>query len=167
MITFQQFFSALNRKRVRYLVVGGIAVNLYGIERATGDIDIAVDLEDKNVRKFIEAIKELGLKPRIPVKLEDFADKQMREKWLKEKGMVVFSIMDPKTPFFLLDVFTEVPFDFRKAYQECEKMKSGTAVIPVASIRQLIELKEKTERPQDKADIFYLKKILKEWKHEA
>jgi len=88
-------------------------------------------------------------------------------RWIKEKGMMVFSIIDPKTPFFLLDVFTEVPFDFQSAYQECKKMKAGSAVIPVASIQQLIELKEKTDRPQDKADIFYLKKIRKEWKDEA
>ena len=144
-----------------------MAVNLYGIERATGDVDIAVDLEEKNVHKFIEVIKELGFKPRNPVRLEDFADKHKREEWIKEKGMMVFSIIDPKTPFFLLDVFTEVPFDFQSAYQECKKMKAGSAVIPVASIQQLIELKEKTDRPQDKADIFYLKKIRKEWKDEA
>ena len=81
--------------------------------------------------------------------------------------MIVFSIIDPKTPFFLLDVFTELPFDFQHAYAECEKMKAGTAIIPVASIQQLIDLKERTGRPQDKADIFYLKKIRKEWKHEA
>jgi len=85
LLKFQQFFSALNKKKIRYLVVGGIAVNLYGIERATGDVDIAVDLEDKNVRKFVEVIKELGFKPGNPVRLGDFADKDMREAWLRKK----------------------------------------------------------------------------------
>ena len=49
MINFERLFSALNRSKVRYLVVGGIAVNLYGIERATADIDLVVDLEDRNL----------------------------------------------------------------------------------------------------------------------
>ena len=31
------------------MVAGGIAVNLYGIERATADIDIVLKLEEKNL----------------------------------------------------------------------------------------------------------------------
>lgn len=39
---FKKLFSQLNANHVRYLVAGGVAVNLYGIERATADIDIAL-----------------------------------------------------------------------------------------------------------------------------
>ncbi len=42
---FKELFASLNRARVKYMVAGGIAVNLYGIERATDDIDIVVELE--------------------------------------------------------------------------------------------------------------------------
>ena len=31
----------------------------------------------------------------------------------------------------------------------------------------LIEMKEKSERPNDKADVLSLKKILEDWQHEA
>lgn len=34
-LNFFKLFSALNNKKVRYLVAGGVAVNIYGIERAT------------------------------------------------------------------------------------------------------------------------------------
>jgi len=69
----------LNRKRVRYLVVGGVAVNLYGIERATGDLDLVVDLEDRNLKRFIRAMKELGFKPKVPVALNDLARREKQK----------------------------------------------------------------------------------------
>lgn len=112
MIKFESLFSGLNKAKVRYLVVGGIAVNLYGIERATADIDLVVDLEEGNLNRFIASMKELNFKPKVPVKLEDFANKEKRDVWIKEKGMLVFSLFDPENPFFLLDIFVEIPFNF-------------------------------------------------------
>ncbi len=126
MIRLENFFSALNKKRVRYLIAGGMAVNLYGIERATADIDIVIDLKENNLQRFVSAARELKLKPKMPVKLEDLLKKEQRDSWVKEKGMTVFSIYDPKNPFFLLDVFVEMPFDFKKVYDVREKMKAGT-----------------------------------------
>ena len=71
---FKKLFSTLNQKKVKYMVAGGIAVNLYGIERATADVDIIIKLVDANLRNFVEAMKGLGLKPKIPVRLDDFLD---------------------------------------------------------------------------------------------
>lgn len=34
------FFKILNRNGVRYLIIGGVAVNIHGYTRATGDLDI-------------------------------------------------------------------------------------------------------------------------------
>jgi len=42
----------------------------------------------------------------------------------------------------------------------------GKTIIPVVPIKYLIEMKEKVGRPQDIADVFYLKKIEKEWRDE-
>ncbi|HHT9126333.1 MAG TPA: nucleotidyl transferase AbiEii/AbiGii toxin family protein [Candidatus Brocadiia bacterium] len=167
MIKFQELFSALNKSKVRYLVAGGIAVNLYGIERATADIDLVVDPEENNLERFINAIKELGLKPKVPVRLEDFIKKEKRERWVIEKGMRVFSIFDPKNPYLLLDVFVEEPFNFKKVFEARNEMKAGKTIIPVVPLKDLIEMKEKTGRPQDIADAFYLKKIKEEWKDEG
>ena len=166
MIKFESLFSALNKGKVRYLVVGGIAVNLYGIERATADIDLVVDLEENNLQKFIKVMKEHNYKPKIPVKLDDFTEKEKRENWIKEKGMMVFSLFDPQNPFFLLDVFVTEPFDFDEVFEARKEMKSGNVKIPVISIGHLVEMKEKTGRPQDVSDVFYLKKIKGAWENE-
>jgi hypothetical protein len=148
------------------MVAGGIAVNLYGIERATADIDIILDLEGENLLKFVEVAKKLGLKPRVPVKLEDFIDPEKRLSWITDKGMKVFSLYDPENCFFVLDVFVEMPFNFNEAYKQRKKMKFEDTAIPIVSMKDLIEMKKKAGRPQDRADVFYLEKILKEWKDE-
>ncbi|MBI5197746.1 MAG: nucleotidyl transferase AbiEii/AbiGii toxin family protein [Nitrospirae bacterium] len=167
MINFLKLFSTLNRKKIRYLVAGGVAVNLYGIERATGDIDLVVHLEQSNLEKLVEVMKELGFKPKVPVKLEDFVRDEKREEWIREKEMKVFSVYDPRNPYFLLDIFVEEPFDFNKVYKERKKIKAGNLTIPVVPIKRLIEMKESVGRPQDIADVYYLKKIEREWENES
>ena len=85
------------------MVVGGIAVNLYGIERATADIDL----------------------------------------------------------------FVETPFNFDIVYEAREEIHAEKTIIPVVPIKYLIEMKEKAGRPQDIADVFYLRKIREEWNNES
>jgi hypothetical protein len=46
-------------------------------------------------------------------------------------------------------------------------MLSQRSIIPLVPIRALIAMKEKSDRPQDKADTFYLKKIIEDWQHEG
>lgn len=160
---FRELFAVLNKSGVEYLVCGGVAVNLYGIERATADVDLAVRLDDDNIGRFVAAAQELGLKPRVPVRLEELTEPEKRDQWRNERGMIVFSLYDEKKPFFLLDVFIETPFDFQTAYHRRKEVMLGDVAIPLAPIDVLIEMKEKTGRPQDRADVFYLKKIMEEW----
>lgn len=164
---FKELFSALSSESVKYLVAGGIAVNLYGIERATADIDVVLKLDEENILRFAAVAKRLGLKPRIPVKLQDFADESKRMEWIEEKGMAVFSLFDPRNPFFLLDIFVETPFDFGEVYKKRKKIRFGDITIPVVPIDELIRMKEESGRPQDRADVFYLRKIVEEWKDEG
>lgn len=163
---FRRLFDSLNKESVKYLVGGGIAVNLYGIERATADIDIILKLDKKNLLRFINVAKELGLKPKISVKVEDLIDEEKRKDWIVNKGMTVFSLYDPKNLFFLLDIFVEAPFNFDEVYKRRKKIKFMATVINVVPIDDLIKMKENSDRPQDRADIFYLTKIVKEWKDE-
>jgi hypothetical protein len=148
------------------MVAGGVAVNLYGIERATADIDIILKLEEENLLRFVGVSTKLGLKPKVPVKLEDFLDAGKRKAWVEDKNMTVFSLYDPKNPFFLLDIFVETPFDFDKVYKQRKRMKFENTVVPVVPMTELIRMKEKSDRPQDKADIYYLKKIMEDWSDE-
>jgi len=152
---------------VKYLVAGGIAVNLYGIERATADIDIVLKVDEKNLSKFVRVAKKLGLQPRLPLALDDLIDGEKRKSWIVDKDMVVYSLYDAKNPFFLLDIFVQEPFHFEEVYEKRKKIEFENTVIPLVPIKALIAMKENSDRPQDKADVFYLKKIAEDWQHEG
>jgi hypothetical protein len=162
MLSFLDLFASLNKQGVQYLVAGGWAVNLYGVERATGDLDLVVLLEQHNLERFIDVVRQFGFKPKAPVSLEDFALEEKRQEWIEEKGMMVFSFFDPQNPFVLLDVFIDSPFDFEKVYVNRSMISAGRAEIPVVPLSTLIEMKEKAGRPQDLADIYYLKQLQSE-----
>ena len=42
-MNFDALLGALHRDRVEYVLVGGVALNLHGIVRATEDVDFFVD----------------------------------------------------------------------------------------------------------------------------
>ena len=49
----------LNRHRVRYILVGGVAANLHGSVRATRDVDVLVPKHKGNTQRLLEALAEL------------------------------------------------------------------------------------------------------------
>ena len=54
-------FRSFHAHEVRYVVVGGIAAILYGVPRATMDLDILVEATPDNARRLLEALLEAGL----------------------------------------------------------------------------------------------------------
>ena len=49
--TLETVFNALNNAQVRYLVAGGIAVNIHGYQRMTSDLDMVIQLDSTNMKK--------------------------------------------------------------------------------------------------------------------
>ena len=47
----KEFFD----RKIDYLIVGGLAVNLYGVPRVTQDIDIIIALDKENIFKLYTA----------------------------------------------------------------------------------------------------------------
>ena len=156
---FERIFKGLNASKVKYLVVGGIAVNLYGYVRATGDMDIIISFDDKNIQKFIKAVKKLGLIPRIPVKLEALAEKEERDRWVEEKNLVVFSVHNPKNGLELLDIVLEHDLDFDRLYKKRVIMRLKDLALPLISIDDLIKMKQQAGRGRDDLDVEKLKVI--------
>jgi len=66
---YLDLFSALNR-RVDYVLIGGLAISLHGIERATMDIDVTVAMTPDNLSSLVETARELGMTPVLPVPLD-------------------------------------------------------------------------------------------------
>jgi len=83
-------------------VSGGIAVNLHGDNRLTGDLDVLVSVSDKNLQKLVSILDELGLISRLPLALVDLARAAARASWGKEKNLkVTFLSSSPLLPSFV------------------------------------------------------------------
>lgn len=151
--------GALNEKKVRYLVVGGLAVVLHGYLRTTMDLDLVVQLEPENLRKALQALEGLGYQPVAPVPLLDFAEPRMRESWIREKNMIVFSLWLPDGPVFKVDLFVSEPFDFEATYRRAVQVDLGRTTARVVALEDLIALKREAGRPQDLADLQALERL--------
>jgi len=53
----EAILDALNQARMRYLVVGGVAVVLHGHLRITADLDLIIHLERDNVLRAMRALQ--------------------------------------------------------------------------------------------------------------
>ena len=159
MIPYRDLFIAFAKTKIRYLVAGGVAVNLHQINRATVDLDLILHLEKENVLAFTNLMEQMGYKPRVPVAGSDFADPQIRQKWIQEKNMKVFSFIHPKNHFELIDIFVEEPKPFAELEKNRLEVKAFGVTIPVVGIDDLIEMKQKAGRDTDLFDIQQLNRM--------
>jgi predicted nucleotidyltransferase len=162
---YNKIFDELNKNGVKYLVIGGVAVNLHGYDRITGDIDIMISFSEENVEKFKIFAESLGFKPKVPVSIKDLSDKDKRKQWIEEKNAKVFSIYNPKNMLETIDVMIMEYLDFDAAYKKMEYALSDGLKVPLISIEDLIKLKEIAGRGRDITDIKALETI-KELKNE-
>lgn len=164
MLDYLAILKKLNEKGIRYIIVGGLAVNLYGIPRMTYDIDLLLDLEDKNLKKFLKLLKGWGFKPKVTVNIMDFAISEKREDWIKNKNMKAFNLVNPAWAISEIDIVIDSPVDYKKGHKRIKHIMLHDVSIPVISIDDLIKMKHITERQQDEADIRYLRKLKNEKK---
>lgn len=54
---FVDLWRRFNEHNVRYILVGGIATNLHGYQRYTGDVDIYIDDTLENRKRLRQAYK--------------------------------------------------------------------------------------------------------------
>lgn len=57
---FRDFFEALNRNQVQYVIVGSYALAFHGQPRATGDIDVWVRPTPENSEALLQALHDFG-----------------------------------------------------------------------------------------------------------
>ncbi len=164
MLDYISIFKKLNDEGIKYIVVGGIAVNLHGIPRMTYDVDLLIDFEDKNINKFLSLLNEWGFRPKAPLNIMDFAEKSKRDEWIKQKNMKAFNLINTAWAISEIDVIIDAPVDYVKAIRNVKYINISNVTIPTISISDLIKMKQKTGRQQDKADIKYLEVLKNEKK---
>lgn len=161
MSLIEPILGALEAGNVRYVLVGGLATVLHGYPRLTVGIDLIVDhLAPEEAIKAITVLSGLGLVPRVPVPATDFADRDKREAWIRDKNMRVFTMLDPNNPMRQVDLFVESPIPFDALWQRAEILALRETNVRVAAIEDIIAMKRTAARPQDLVDIEALQAIV-------
>jgi len=150
---YREIFEELNNAKIQYLVVGGVAVNLHGYSRFTGDVDILLALTIENLDRMAALMERLGYNPRLPVDVQTLAEEEQVRRWMEEKGMTAYSYIHPKMPQFSIDILTGdsfkfFDFDARKILLELQDLS-----VPVIAIDDLLEMKKQANRQKDIEDI--------------
>lgn len=133
----------LNREGARYVVVGAVAMQLWGTTRATRDIDLLIEPTVENAAKVLRALSQVGL---------GFA-----REWLAEEVARKFVTIIGDSP--RVDLFTRAwSVTYADAAPSARVFEVDGVPIPAASIDHLIASK-RTGLLQDAADIEVLEEI--------
>lgn len=91
---FIGLFAVLAAARIRFVIVGGLALVLQGFDRLTAVVDIVIDLTAESVRDAVRALTQAGYRPLAPVDPIALADPEQRQQWQTTRNMQVFSFWD-------------------------------------------------------------------------
>lgn len=161
-----EFIASLAENKVEFIICGGMAVVYHGIERMTMDLDIAINMAPDNVKKFLAAVKDLGLTPRVPVPPESLLDKKMVDFFIREKNAIVFTFWDTDSPYRQIDMFLTKDKSYDLLIEYTVDAAVGDHIVKIISIEKLLEMKLAIQPPRDKdkMDIAALKKIIEQEK---
>ncbi len=137
---FREFIQCLNKNKVRYLLVGGWAVGIYGNPRATKDIDFLIAIDDENIRHLLAALYEFGA-PTVESKV------------FQELGNVYRIGSSP----IQIDIINNASgIDFEDCYSRRQILTSDEVEISVISRADLVRNKKASGRHRDLADVEFL-----------
>jgi Nucleotidyltransferase of unknown function (DUF6036) len=136
---FEELFTLFNKHRVRYCIVGSYAVAFHARPRYTKDIDILIEASQKNSRSVLRALNEFGFKS---LKL---SDKDFRiGKRIIQLGYEPLRI----------DLLTGLEgCTFGRVWTNRCRGSFGKTRVNFIGLNDLIRLKRRSNRLQDKADL--------------
>lgn len=131
-------FASFQKHEVRYIVIGGIASVLYGVPRATFDLDILIDATPENTKRLLDALLEAGMGTASLTNINEILSNEITI--FKDRVRI--------------DVQTSTPgLNFKDAWAHCNKLEYQGQKFYVASREDLIASKKATGRKVDLDDV--------------
>ena len=151
-----EVITALEKHEVKYALVGGYAMALHGLVRATMDVDLTISLTRKQLEKTEKALESMNLTSRLPINALDIA--KFRKEYIEKKNLIAWPFVDFKDPTRMVDILlTDSLTSFR-----IESMTFRNRKIPVISLKDLLRIKKKSKRPKDQLDVESIRGLLNE-----
>jgi predicted nucleotidyltransferase len=146
-LRLRELLERLTAAEVRFVLVGGLAVNAWGYLRGTQDVDVVPDPDSANLEKLDSLLCELGGKVDVEGRLltSDAISTFLRA---GDRTLV-------RTELGQVDVLqglSQVP-----AYEDLERQATDVEVnglvVRVCSLGHLLEMKRASDRPRDRDDL--------------
>ena len=148
---FLEYIDLLNKHGVEYVLVGGMAVNLHGYRRSTGDMDVFVNPTKANHVKLRKVHADFGMHMGEMELVDDFMD---------TKKYDVFTFGISPIQIDLMTACKGITFD--EAFANAIKFSLDKNIkVSVLDYRELVITKKVAGRNRDKADIEELEKVKK------
>lgn len=141
-------WNVFNDKKVRYITIGGLAVNIYGYNRNTGDIDILIEDTQENRKNLRLAFSAIGIGDFPQIETMQFV-----------AGFTDFTISYDLT----LDVMTSVKGlegeKFESLFEAATIVMLQEVPVYFLDYASLIKTKKACNRLKDQLDIEELEKL--------
>jgi hypothetical protein len=146
---FRDFLDSLNKKNVKYLLLGGWAVGIYGAPRATADLDVFIATDDANINKLQAALYSFGA-PTVP------------KEHFREIGRV---FRMGRSPIRIEIINHASGISFQSCYRRRKTIAVDNIAISIISVDDLLKNKKASGREKDIADIRNLQGIQEQKPH--
>jgi hypothetical protein len=134
----QSVFASFQKNDVKYVVIGGIAAVLYGVPRATFDLDILIEPSAENAQRLLRAMIEAGLGTAALTNVDEVLSQEI-------------TIFKDR---IRLDVQTSTPgLQFEDAWEHRVTMNYKGQTLEVVSLADLIDSKRASGRDVDMEDV--------------
>jgi len=146
-LRLRQLLERLTEAEIRFVLVGGLAVNAWGYLRATRDVDVVPDPSTENLAKLDSLLKELGGRVEAGGRLlgssaiATFLKTGDRTLVITELGRVDVLQGLPQIPAFAV-------LDAEASDVDIEGLS-----VRVCSLDHLRAMKRASERPRDRDDL--------------
>ena len=148
---FLEFLTAMQKQHVRYMLIGGLAVNFHGVIRNTQDMDIWLAPTNENRRLFYNVLLDLGY---TPEEISEYQDVDFTTFFKCSIGEM------PHTIDCLTFVHPNINFD--EAEKTMIRYDVGENLfLNVVDYDFLRKMKFLTHRPQDWSDVARLDELKK------
>lgn len=143
---FLLLLRALEQRQVAYVLIGGVALNLHGIVRATEDIDLFIRPDEENVEGLRQALRAVWTDPDIAeITAADLAGDYPTIRY------------GPPGEEFVIDFLSRLGEVFQFADIEAESVEVEGVHVRLATPAMLYRMKRDTVRPIDRADALALR----------
>ena len=134
---FSEFLRLLDTHRVRYLLIGGYAVNAFGYVRNTVDLDIWIAADRENLERVVAALREFA----FPAATTDLL-------------MAPDAMLRMGVPPLRIELMKKISgVDFESCWERRTTLQIDDLAVPMISLSDLKANKLASARAKDLADL--------------